>query len=350
MISVAARTARTAAALLAASALAAPVLAAPSVPLIPRETLFGNPVKAAGRISPDGKWITWTAPVNGVMNIWVAPAAKPAQARPITAEKTRPIRQYFWAPDSKSVLYVQDKGGDENFLLYGVDPVRGKERSLTPFTKTRAMIIGGSTIYKDRLLIGLNNRDARWHDVHLLDLKTGKLSLVMKNDGYAGFVADNNLNLRLALKPNEAGGQDFYRIVAGKVEDKPFANTALADSLTTSPAGFTTDGKTMYWIDSRGRNTAALIAQDVATGTTRIVAQDNRADIGNVMADPKTGEIQAYAVDYLRNTWTTVDKRLQPSFDFLSKRLKGDWSVSSRTDDDSRWIVANDPVVAPSQT
>ena len=228
--------------------------------------MFGNPVKANGRISPDGKWLSWIAPRDGVLNLWVAPVANPDAARPMTNERERPIRQYFWSPDSKRVLFIQDKGGDENFLLYGVDVATGKQVTLTPFKKTRAEIVGASNIHKDRILVGLNNRDAKWHDVYSLNLTTGKLTLVQRNDGYAGFLADNDLKLRMALKSRDDGGTDYYRITNGKIEAKPFATVGLEDSLTTSPAGFTADGKTLYWIDSRGRNTAALIAQDVATG------------------------------------------------------------------------------------
>jgi len=64
--------------LLAASLLAmtAPAIAATTVPLIERTKLFGNPSQAQGRISPDGRWLSWTAPVDGVLNLWVAPAAE----------------------------------------------------------------------------------------------------------------------------------------------------------------------------------------------------------------------------------------------------------------------------------
>src|SRR5215207_6899813 len=109
--------------------------AQPTVRLIPREALFGNPEKAAVRISPDGKWLSWIAPRDGVLNIWVAPASDLSKAKPITSEKLRPIRSYFWGPAGRQILYVNDKGGDENFLLYGVDVATGKESKLTPFEK-----------------------------------------------------------------------------------------------------------------------------------------------------------------------------------------------------------------------
>src|SRR4051812_2792722 len=278
-------------ALVASTILAtAPALAANinSVPLIERAKLFGNPVKANGQISPDGKWLSWTAPRDGVLNIWVAPVDNPDAAKPMTDERERPVRAYFWSPDSTQLLFIQDKGGDENFLLYGVDVATAKQTTLTPFKKTRAEIVGSSNKHKDRILVGLNNRDPKWHDVYSLNLKTGKLTLVQRNNGYAGFIADDDLKLRIASKSRDDGGTDYYRITNGAIEKTPFGSVTLEDSLTTSPAGFTADGKTLYWIDSRGRNTAALIAQNVATGEKKVLGESPKADIGALLQNPKT--------------------------------------------------------------
>ena len=320
--------------------------AAAAAPLIERSKLFGNPSRSGASLSPNGQWLSWLAPRDGVMNIWVAPVSNLGAAKPLTVSKDRPIRQSFWAPDSSMVMYVQDKGGDENFLLYGIDIVSGLERTLTPFEKTRVQVINVSPLIKDRILVGLNNRDARWHDVHSLELKTGKLTEVMRGDGYAGFLADANLAIRMALRPNADGGYDFFTVNNNTVEEKSIASTTLEDSLTTQPGGFTTDGKTLYWIDSRGRNTAALIAQDVATGKTRVIGENPRADISNTMSNPKTGEIEAYAVTYLRDEWVAIDSTIGADLAWLREQLKGDVSVTTRTDDDQLWTVAVDPVVA----
>ena len=95
--------------------------------LIPREHLFGNPTKAQGKLSPDGRWLSWLAPVDGVLNIWLAPRDDPDAAKPITKATERPIRTQMWSPDSTALLYIQDKGGDENFLLYSVNVEIGVE-------------------------------------------------------------------------------------------------------------------------------------------------------------------------------------------------------------------------------
>jgi len=323
---------------------------AEAAPLIPRDALFGNPVRAGGQISPDGKWLSWLAPNDGVLNIWVAPVSNPDDERALTSATDRPIRQHFWSPDASAVMYIQDKGGDENFLLYKIDIATGAETNLTPFEKTGVQIVGASTTMKDKVLVGLNNRDPRFHDVHMLDLTTGALSLVLENNGYAGFMADDTLTLRMALSQNAAGGTDYFRVENNEVAAEPFETTAMEDSLTTSPAGYTSDGSTLYWIDSRGRNTAALIAQDSDSGDKRVIAEDAKADIGGTMRDPVTGVVEAYAVNYLKNEWTAIDPEIGASLDWLESRLAGQFGVASRTEDDSIWIVANDPLVKPAAT
>ncbi|MHA7819184.1 MAG: S9 family peptidase [Erythrobacter sp.] len=321
-----------------------------TTPMIPREHLFGNPTRAAGKISPDGKWLSWLAPHNGVLNVWMAPRDNPDDAKRMTSADDRPIRQYMWSPDASSLLYIQDKGGDENFLLYRIDLASGEETTLTPFEDTRVDIVGASETIKDRILVGLNNRDPQWHDVHMLDLTTGALDLIYENNAYAGFLADDTLTLRMALAQNEAGGTDYFRIEDGVVEAEPFETTAMEDSMTTAPAGYTVDGSVLYWLDGRGRNTAALYAQDTASGERTLIAENDRADIGGTFCDQKTGEVLGYTVTYLRRTFTALNKEVGASFDWLDERLEGDFGVSSRTDDDRIWIVWNDPLTAPVTT
>lgn len=321
-----------------------------TAPLIPRAALFGNPVRAQGLISPDGQWLSWIAPKDGVLNIWVAPAADPEAERAVTSATTRPIRQHFWAPDASAVMYIQDKGGDENFLLYRVDIASGAETTLTPFENTRVDLVGVSSTIKDKLLVGLNNRDPQWHDVHLLDLATGTLTLVLENNAYAGFMADDNLVLRMAMQQNAAGGTDYFRVTDNVVEAEPFETSAMEDALTTAPAGYTSDGTTLYWIDSRSRDTAALFAQDTATGDKRLIAEDERADITSTLRHPVTGEVEAYAVNYLTRQWHATDPAIGAALSWLDERLEGDFGVNSRTDDDTVWIVWNDPLTKPVRT
>ena len=320
-----------------------------SVPLITREALFGNPVRSGGTISPDGKWLGWMAPHEGVMNVFVAPFDKPDEARRLTSAKDRPIPFFSFARDSASVIYIQDKAGDENFLLYQVDLASGAERTLTPFENTRVRVVGSSHLIRDKLLVGLNNRDPQYHDVFLLDLKSGELEMVLQNDSYVAFLADDTLTLRMAIRQNDSGGSDLFEITGGKVAETPRESTTLEDSMTTGPAGYTTDGATLYWTDSRGRDTAALFAEDTATGTRTLIAEDARADIGGTLRHPVTGEVEAYSVNYLKREWSALEPGIGQALAFLRERLDGEFGVQSRSEADDKWLVWHDPLTGPTR-
>ncbi|HWH19750.1 MAG TPA: S9 family peptidase, partial [Solirubrobacterales bacterium] len=315
--------------------------------LIERTRLFGNPSRAAGQISPDGEWLSWLAPSAGVMNVFVAPTRDPANARAVTDERTRPIRSYFWAPDSSRLLYVNDQGGDENFKLYGIAPRGNAAVVLTPFDGVQTQILKVSTKVPGRILVGLNNRDARWHDVHALDLASGALSLVFQNDGFGRFLIDQDLTLRGGAKPRADGGEDLFEIKDGQVAPDPFDRLAFEDADTTRPLRYSTDGKTLYWIDARGRNTAALIAQDTASGGKTVLAEDPRVDITDAMFNPLTGVVEAYPVRYLKTEWKPLDPAVADDLAFLERELAGEIHIQSRTRDDDRWVVGVDPVTAP---
>jgi len=329
------------AAFVAASALGQ----APAVELIPRAHFFGNPTRAQGLISPDGQWLSWIAPKEGVLNIWVAPVSEPSKAKPITDEKVRPIRQHFWSRDSRMVLFINDRGGDENFLLYGVDPVTSKMTSYTPFNKTRVQLIGTSRSRPGEILVGLNNRDARYHDVHLLNLATGELKMVFENPGLFGFIADDSLTLRFAAKEQPGGGQELFKLEGGKTA--PFAKIPSEDSFTTGLQGLTRDGKTLYWRDSRGRDKSVLVAQDVATGNTRVLGEHPKSDVAGILANPVTREVEAYSVNYLKREWFPVGDAVKADIAALNRLVKGEWSVASRNDADTLWVVMTDEVVKP---
>ncbi|MFN4097908.1 MAG: TolB family protein, partial [Sphingomonas sp.] len=157
------------AALLAAgtAATAGPAPQSGADTLIPRDKIFGNPSRAGGQISPDGKHVSWLAPVDGVMNVWVAPIGNLGAAKAVTKEAKRGLQNYFWAPDGAHIIYLQDSGGNENFRVHSVDIATLKDTALTKAgDKVRATIQGVSKLRPDVVLIGLNDRNPQFFDLY----------------------------------------------------------------------------------------------------------------------------------------------------------------------------------------
>jgi len=328
----------------------------PSADVLPRALLFGNPDKAGPQLSPDGKQIAFLAAVDGVLNVWVAPVSALDQARAVTADKTRPVTQYFWAYTNKHIIYLQDTGGDEDWHVFAVDLAAGKTTDLTPLEKVAAQVFGVSHRHPDTIVVGLNDRVPMLHDAWTVNVLTGERKLLQENPGMAGFAIDDDYRVRLGLVPLPDGGMALFTKKAAAPAAKgkaapadPMAGWAelqkigAEDIFTTSPVGFDQKGTTVYLVDSRGRNTAALTAVDLATGKSKVIAEHARADAGaGLLVHPTTNKVQAVGFEYARREWKFLDPAVKADFDKLARVADGDANVVSRTLDDRTWIVAFD--------
>lgn len=161
--------------------------------LIPRTVLFGNPEKGYAQVSPDATRVAYCAPVNGVLNIWVKTVGEDDD-KAITFETTRGISYYYWAYNSKKILYFKDTNGDENYHCYCIDLLTRTTRNLTPFAGVKASLIALSKHVPDEIVVMTNKENPKLFDAYRLNLISGDISLEASNPGNVTFwIADKNL-------------------------------------------------------------------------------------------------------------------------------------------------------------
>ncbi len=312
----------------------------PTVELIPRRVLFGNPVKTSPQISPDGKRMAYLAPVNNVLNVWVG-AVGSGDYQPVTQDTDRGVRFYFWAADNKYIMYIQDVKGNENWRLYATNIDTKETRDLTPFEDVQTHIIDRDKHFPNELLIGLNKENPQVHDVYHLDLTTGELTLVAKNPGnIAEWVVDTQFKVRGALVARPDGGQDLLVRDAEQSEWRTILTWDADDALTSGPLGFTKDGQSLYLRDSRTVNASRLVTLNIDTGYLTVLAQDPQYDVGNVMFNRDTYEVQAVAFNKDRVEWVVLDESIRSDFGKIRGIHRGDFFITSRDDADDTWVVA----------
>jgi dipeptidyl aminopeptidase/acylaminoacyl peptidase len=309
--------------------------------LIPRSVLFGNPQRASARVSPNGKWLSFLAPVDGILNVWVAPIDDITKAKAVTNDKIRDIRGYHWAYTGNHILYSQDKAGDENWHIYATNVDTGETKDLTPLDNIHAQVQDTSEKFPTEILVGLNDRIPQLHDIWKVNIETGERELVKQNEGMAAYVTDNNFDVRFAFNYTPDGGTVLLKPKGddGK-EWEEFITTGPEDSMNTGPAGFDKTGKILYLQDSRKRDTGGLFALDLETGKQTLIADDPRADVGNIMAHPTEKTIQAVSFNYTKDEWRILDDTIQADMDYLKTVEDGEVLVTSRTLDDKIWTVA----------
>ena len=311
----------------------------PQVALIPRSVLFGNPEKTSPMISPDGKRMAYLAPVNNVLNVWVGTVG--GAFLPVTQDTERGIRSYIWAHDNKHILYIQDMGGNENWHIYATNLETKETRDLTPFENVQARLIDSDKHFPNELLIGLNKDNPQIHDVYHLDLATGELTLVAKNPGnVAGWVSDTRFKVRGAVTAQPDGGLELLVRDTEESEWRKILTWSADDALNSGPVGFTQDGQSLYLEDARNANASRLVKLNLATGDLTLIAEDPQYDVGSLMMHPDTYEVQAVAFNRDRVEWTILDESIRLDFDRIRDIHQGDFSLSSRDNADSTWVVA----------
>ena len=312
--------------------------------LIPLEVLFGNPQRIAPSISHDGTQLGWIAPLDGVLNVWVAPVSGDhgvdwSAARVVTDDHDRGIRTFGWAHDNRHLLYLQDSGGNENWRLYDVDLVTGGHRDLTPFDNVQARLIAADKKFPNDVLVGLNRDNPELHDVYRLDLVTGELVKEVENPGFLDWIADTSLTVRAALAPHPDGSLDL--MVRGDAEEewKPLLSIPAEDSLTTSPVSFSASGDSLLALSSLDANTSRLVRLDPVTGAAEVLAADPEADVTGVRLHPDTREPQLAAVLKDRLQYLVLEPSLEPDLEAIRALHAGDPFFTGGDDTDATWLV-----------
>jgi dipeptidyl aminopeptidase/acylaminoacyl peptidase len=315
--------------------------------LIPRNILFGNPERTSPELSPDGTRLAWIAPDDGILNVWVAPlrvasdeAVDWSAARVLTDDRDRGIRRFTWAHDGRHLLYMQDTGGDENWRLHDVNLETMHRRDLTPFANVQAQIVATSKKFPTEILVGLNRDNEQLHDVYRLDLLTGDLALEVKNPGFIGWLADEQMVVRAGFAPLPDGG--FNLMVRDHPDDEWRALLAIpADDATASDViTFSADGRSLLAVSSIDANTSRLIRIDLATGDTEVLAEDDEADVAGVLVHPDTREPRIVTLLKDRSEYVALDSSVEDDLKSIRALHPGDPVIQAGENADSPWLVA----------
>ncbi|MFA7621723.1 MAG: S9 family peptidase [Aminobacteriaceae bacterium] len=251
---------------------------------LPLEHFFRNPEKSGFRISPDGARILFLAPWERRLNVHVQKIGEDSAVR-VTSAAERDILTCMWSGNDR-IVYLQDKGGDENYRLYSVKADGSGGRDLTPFDNVRATIVDPLEELDDEMLIGLNRRDPRIVDVYRLNLDTGDLTLVEENPGdIEGWMTDHEGRLRVALKTDGVNSSLLYRDEEG-LPFRTLLTTNFRESV--SPLLFTFDNKKLYVSSNLGRDKSAIFLFDPETAVhEELLFEHPEVDVGSLMYSKK---------------------------------------------------------------
>ena len=308
-------------------------------PLIPRETLFGNPERTRPQLSPDGKYLAYIAPdEKNVLQVWLRTVGQDDNRR-LTDDKKRGIRMYFWTYNAEQLIYQQDSDGDENFHLYSVNIQSDIVRDLTPFQGVKAQVIDLDPEFPNEVLVGLNLKDRQKFDVYRININNGAVEFDTENPGnIVSWTADAKFQVRAATAATPDGG---YELLVRETTDNSWETIRhWGPDESGGAVGFSADNQTLYMIGSHDANAQRLIALDLTTRQETVIAEDEQYDVGGIMIHPTTRVIQAVSFYKDKVQWQILDQSIAADFEALGQVRDAEFGVSSRNLADDTWLVA----------
>jgi dipeptidyl aminopeptidase/acylaminoacyl peptidase len=310
----------------------------PAGALVPRRLYFVQPDYANVQLSPDGEQLAYLAPVNGVRNLFVAPAAAPRKGRQVTRVTDRDIRfSYVWAHTNRHIVFVQERDGDENWRASSVDVATGAIKALTPDRGVRSWVQETSHLHPEEMLFNHNERDRSYFDLYRVNVVTGASTLLYENREFAWLVTDSAFRLRLGGRYAPDGSAEILE--RGAEGWTPFLTVPIGDLDALNLVDFSEDGKTLYMIDTRERDKAALVAIDMATRQATVLAQDAEADIVRLDLDRRTRRPLAALAVKDRSRWHGLDAGTRQDLERLAAWRSGDVDFNSRSLDNRKVTV-----------
>jgi len=314
--------------------------------LIPRTAFFASAGRSEPVISPDGNHVVFIAEHKGAQNIWMAASRNCADAHPLTAETVSSIRQVWWAADGERLIVLKDPTGSEQTGVFSYAIHSDHWVCLSPPGDGECRPVVVRSEIEDEILVESNDRDPAYFDVWRVNIRTGEKQRIVTNDRFTWFHADRFLRPRLAEERCENGFVIFHTAEENS-NWRPLIHVPPEDEMQTRPFRiyelldpFDETAARIYAMDSRDRNTAALVTWDLETGAVQRLAEDAQADVTGLVIDAAAHTPIAWSSSYEKPELRAIGAGPPADLNAVDEELKMPFSILDQSVDGQVWIVA----------
>ena len=306
-------------------------------PIIPMEDFFKNQERRSYDISPNGEYYAFLAPYEDRMNIHVQKIGEENATR-VTEATDRDIAGFYWANDNR-LLYMKDNGGNEDYVIYGVNMDGSNLIALTETEGVKANIIDDLKGLDDHVMISTNKRNPQIFDPYRLNISTGEMEMAAENPGnISGWITDHEGKIRMATTTDGVSTSLLYR----ETENDEFEVVMTTDfKESASPLFFTFDNKEVYATSNIGRDKSAIVRMDPKTGEElELLYEHPEVDVSSLNFSEKR--------KVLTTIYYTTDRTHRHYLDDVTKGIYEDLEsklpdlevyITSLNDDENKCLV-----------
>ncbi len=306
---------------------------------------FKTPEAYSFKLSPDGTFISYMKRrESGERDVYLKETATQKETLLIKQEEDL-IRGYFWANDNR-ILYLQDKGGNENYHLFGVDVTGENKKELTPFEGVKVDVLELLKDDEANIIVQMNKDNLQQEEPYLLNINTGeakKLYTVKEGEPpVAGYSFDQKGNLRSVSRIVDGINIEVLYKVEG--EFKQLMVTSFEDSFNISdfnPASSNPDEA--YVVSNLNSDKTEIQLYDLkANKKIKTLYKNDEYDVSGIsLSKNRDYEIDFYSYQGEKTNVIPVSETYKKIYARLKKEF-GDkqFFTVGKTDDESKYMVA----------
>jgi len=310
------------------------------------EDYFKKPNQSSFKFSPKGLYLSFQEKDEKNKNHVYVKNTKTNEVTRVIEEGKNLIRGYGWANDNR-LIYVKDKGGDENYHLFAVDIDGNNQKELTPYDNVKVDILNNLKDQKDYMIIQMNKDNSQIFEPYRINIKSGEITKLFENKDPSNSISEYNFDKDGNLKAytQQKNGTE-YVLYYRTGEDKPFKKIiqrTWKETFSILAFDYTTENSHKAFVISNIKsNTDEIILYDFEKKEViKKVYSNEIFDVGGVSRSRK----RDYEVDYYYYTGeksvvipvSTTYKKLHEKF--IEKFKNKDFDIVSKTDEEDKFLI-----------
>jgi len=309
------------------------------------EDYFARPKAGSFSFSPNGKYLSYKEKDENKKNhVYVKNVTTDEVVR-VIEEKEELIRGFGWANDDR-LIYVMDKGGNEDYHLFAVDVDGQNQKELTPFEGVKVNILNSLKEDKDHLIISMNKNNPQIFEPYKINIVTGELKQLYKNEDAAnpidGYIFDKEGNLRGFSKLRDGVNIDIYYATDGE-NYNILKELSWKDSFTISSFNYATDYEHDAYVTSNldSDKTRIYLYDLKENKIIRTLFSNKNYDVSGMSLSRNRGyELDYFVYEGEKMNIIPVSKYYKKLHKRITKKFPDyNYSIADKTDDESKYLI-----------
>lgn len=309
------------------------------------EDYFARPKARSFSFSPNGTYLSYREKDENKKNHVYVKNLETEEVTRVIEEKEELIRGFGWANDAR-LIYVMDKGGNEDYHLFAVDVDGKNQKELTPFDGVKVNILNNLKEDKDHMIISMNQNNPQIFEPYKINIVTGELKQLYKNEDATnpinGYEFDKDGNLRGFAKLRDGVNIDLYYTTDGENYEVK-KQLSWKDTFSIISFNYASDNPhEAYVISNLDSDKTQIYLYDLKEDKViKKLFSNDKYDVSSLGLSRHRG----YELDYF--SYEGEKRNIIPVSDYYKKLHKRiitkfpeyNYTIADATDDESKYLI-----------